>query len=122
MRVSQADLRAAETNASALRVAHYVDGAWVVRNTTVLDQTADEVTIEFTTDGFSPFAVTAIEPLEANVTNLPATERATPVPTTETLEPDTRTTTSADGPGFGVLAAVTALLGSALLARRHRAR
>ncbi|WP_303646813.1 GLUG motif-containing protein [Haloarchaeobius salinus] len=72
MRVPRAELRAAGANASAVRVAHYAGGTWELLNATVVDETDDSVTVEFTTTGFSPFAVTAVGTPEATFSALPA--------------------------------------------------
>nr|WP_303648719.1 PKD domain-containing protein [Haloarchaeobius litoreus] len=71
MRVPRAELRAAGANASAVRVAHHAGGVWELLDATVVDETDDSVTVEVTTTGFSPFAVTAVGTPEATFSALP---------------------------------------------------
>ena len=71
-RVSQATLRAAGTNASAIRIAHHVDGTWRLSNTSVVNRSGDGVTVAFATTGFSPFAVTAVGTPSPSLSATPA--------------------------------------------------
>lgn len=73
---SRSDLMAAGVDATNLRVAHRTNGTWRLLDTTVEEQTSERVTLSFTTDGFSAFAVTAVEPPNATITGVPETVQA----------------------------------------------
>ncbi|WP_148416584.1 PKD domain-containing protein [Haloferax sp. KTX1] len=73
MRIPRADLRAVGANASAVRVAHHVDGRWRLSNASVVNRTARTVTVGAATTGFSPFAVTVVGTPEASVSGMPTT-------------------------------------------------
>jgi PGF-CTERM protein len=109
----------------SLQISRYDDetDAWASLPTNV---TRENGTLVLTADtpGFSVFAVTVAETTPtATPTATPTEEPATPTVTptaTPTEEPATPTPTDSGGlPGFGLLVAIIALIGTALLLRRR---
>jgi len=143
--LDETELATMGADPSSVAVVHYDGSEWEAVETTHLGNG----TYEVTTPGFSTFAVTADGQQETTATPTATaapdpTATATPEPTaTATAAPDpTPTATAADaagptatatesvgaadtptpganGPGFGVVAAVVALLAAALIGRRQ---
>ena len=113
-------------NPNSVRALRRTGDGWETVPTTFVETTDGEYAYAVETTEFSEFAVVegtqADSTPTATATPTPtatstSTPTATPTPTvTSTTEP---TTTSTTQPGFGVLVAVVALLGSAVLARRR---
>jgi len=109
-----------------LVVEHYVDGAWVVLDTTVERADAGYV-VTAETDGFSPFAVTSLRRAQTSTSTTSAptddTTETTPGPTDDADDaPDDETTdstTSGASPGFDASLALFALAIALLFARRR---
>ena len=64
-RISEADIRAADIEPSDVRLTHHTNGSWQILNTTVVDQVNGTLILEATTEGLSPFAITAVDTPDA---------------------------------------------------------
>lgn len=91
-RVSREEIRAADVTASSARIAHRTDGTWKLLNTTVASRGEEAVLLAATTDGASPFAVTALRQPNASIAVTP-----TPATVGEELTLDAGPTTTPDG-------------------------
>jgi PGF-CTERM protein len=125
--VSRAAVADADVEPSELRIVRYDEAVGELDglDTEVGSETDETVVVTAETPGFSVFGVVATEQ-QATTTATPApTATETPEPTaTETPEPTATetpepTATEGDGPGFGALVVVTALIAAALLAARR---
>ncbi|MFB6073724.1 MAG: beta strand repeat-containing protein [Haloarculaceae archaeon] len=139
LRVPASRFQHRDVSVSDLRLAHYVNGSWHERQTTVVGRQNATVILHATVHGFSPFAITTPSPQESQTTNTTSTTTppdttTTPSPTpttsstatsstmaTETTTDAESSSTSSSGPGFGLSVALASLLLAALLIlRRNR--
>ena len=124
--VNRSVVEAANAVPENLRIRHYTNGEWETLQTTLVSVEGD-IVLEATVSGFSPFAVTALEPIAPDVdgeTSSDDDERTesndeSDTDDHETEEDDnnqseseatTTEQTSEEAPGFGVLSALLALI------------
>lgn len=110
MRVSTAELEAADATPSDIRMVRYNGSAWSALETTVVNESDQSVLVEAQTPQFSYFATVL------------ATEDEAASDDEDTTETPESTEDSGGGmiPGFGISIAVVALLSAALLAKSRR--
>jgi PGF-CTERM protein/PGF-pre-PGF domain-containing protein len=133
--VSRAAIEDTDADPSDLRIVRYDETAdeLDILDTDVVSESDSTVIVAADTPGFSVFGVVAEQDTQATVTPTrtptatptrtpTATSTRTPTATSTRTPTGTPTTTPTEsgGPGFGVIAAVLALLASALLATRYR--
>ena len=109
---------AVQADPASLRAFRYHDGEWAALETDVASSTTQEVTLIIKTPGFSYFAVTDGTQPETSAPTSTTTTVASADTTTESSG-GSPAPTSGDGPGFGILASVIALLIALLVARRQ---
>lgn len=123
-------LRERNVTAENVRLYRYRtgNGTWLRLQTRVMAQNRTHVTYRAVSPGLSEFAVAPVRESTATPTPTPTpTAEPTPTPTPEptdrpstpTASPSPMPTTDGSAPGFGLLAAVLALVGLGALARRR---
>jgi PGF-pre-PGF domain-containing protein len=96
MSVSADRLNQSNVSATDLRITRFTNGTWTTLNTTVIEETTEQVKLEATTPGFSYFAVTAVTESESTDGSDPASSDGT-----SENENDTQTDNNDEAGGSG---------------------
>jgi PGF-pre-PGF domain-containing protein len=111
---------AVQADPAALRAFRYHDGEWVPLEAEVDSSTATTATLSIKTPGFSYFAITDGTQPKTDIPAATATGTTAASPDAATdAGAETPTSTAGNGPGFGLLAAMVALLITLSVTRRR---
>jgi PGF-pre-PGF domain-containing protein/PGF-CTERM protein len=120
--VDREDVEELDATEDELTVQRYNEsaGEWQELTTSVAESNNGSIVLEAETPGFSFFSVTAPDEESTPTETVTETATETETETTAATETDVTTESEGDGPGFGPVLAILALLGAALIATRKQ--